>query len=238
MKHIPRIYCPQELGRSVTLFEEQSRRLLSVMRIRRNGELILYNEKAGEWLYSVTSTSGGVVTAEKQQLLRKSSNVARTGLAFCPIKPHNVRIIIEKCTELGITDFYPITSKYTNAGLNLERVEQIAISASEQSERMDVPIIHQIATFEEFATNLPGDFTWLSAVERNEHLKSMKDVVIPSEGGFIVGPEGGWTSEEANFLVQNTIALRISDNILRAETAAIVCTACLCAGQLINESAG
>jgi 16S rRNA (uracil1498-N3)-methyltransferase len=211
------------------LGQEQSAKVLKVLRMKIGHELVIFNTQNEEWLCSISSINKMSVIIKKKQLLRKLPQIAKKALAFCPIKSHKVKFIVEKGTELGITDFYPIRSVFTNNHINHERERQIAISAAEQAERIDVPRFHNVRSLEDFISNLPSDFAWFSTLERKPHLQLIFDIDIPSSSGFIIGPEGGWTEKEALLLEQFTTALTLSGNVLRTETAAILCAAVICA---------
>ena len=137
-----------------------------------------------------------------------------------------MKLVIEKCTELGATDFFLIKSEYTNYMSDIERLRRVAIFASEQSERLDIPQVHNEQELSSFVMNLPIDYKWYSAIERSEKATPILEIAKASRGiGFVIGPEGGFSDAEKELLQQTTIPIRLSTNILRTETAAILCTA-------------
>jgi 16S rRNA (uracil1498-N3)-methyltransferase len=149
----------------------------------------------------------------------------KIGLAFSPIKPHNTGLIIEKCTELGVTDFWPIITKFTNYTFKHQKMEVTAKSAVEQCGRLDIPVLHQETSFESFVNALPADFMWISAMERlGKQYQSIFNIDTSSNNcGFIIGPEGGFSEIERSRLLSLTLPITLSSNILRSETAAIAC---------------
>lgn len=223
-RHIPRIYSPDFNDELFEIPEFQVTHLVSVLRLKEGDSFFAFNKEEGEWLCSIVSIRKKIVKAKKiafQRGFQKSNNLA---LAFSPIKPDNMRIIIEKGTELGVSDFYPIITKYTNSKLNINKLESIAILASEQSERIDIPQIHDELLFEKFTNDLPIDFEWISAIERLENSISTDKLEMKNKNiGFIIGPEGGFSDSEKSILSKKTIPSCISNNILRAETAAVAC---------------
>ena len=223
-RHIPRVYCPQLEGELFHLPAFQIGHLLTVLRLRVGENFLAFNEADGEWLCSIEDTGKTGVVARKITLKRKAQRKSPLALAFCPIKPNNTRLVIEKGTELGVSDFYPVISEFTNQKFNAEKMELVAISAAEQSERLDIPTIHGTLPLGDFVANLPTGFTWLSAIEREENTEYF-DKIGDDSLGFIIGAEGGFSEEEKTMLKQYTTAVHISDNILRAETAAIACLA-------------
>ena len=218
-RHIPRLYC-QNISESFEIEGSQAIHLISVLRLKENDEFLAFNENDGEWLCSISKIKKQNIYANKLKLIRKFQNGPKLALAFCLIKQDNSKLIIEKSTELGATDFYPIISQYTNSSVNISKLETIA----KQSERLDIPKIHDIMQFEEFINNLPDDILWISAIERQDDIKSLSDIDLKDKNcGFIIGPEGGFSENEKKLLTEKTNAVSISKNILRAETAAISC---------------
>ena len=129
--------------------------------------------------------------------------------------------MIQKATELGITKFIPIlTDRTIVRKLNYERINKIIIEASEQSNRLNVPEFHEIIKFDEFikeykkAKIIFGD---INSNNSNLSLKNSNSICI------LVGPEGDFTVEERNKILklENITSLKVNENILRSETAAL-----------------
>ena len=222
-RHIPRIYYDGEIyNNSLILPDRWNNHLIKVFRVKIDDEVIIFNEQYGELLCNITSINKNQITVNCQKLLRQYKRSNKVILAFCLIKCDNVKLIIEKCTELGISDFYPLISDYTQYNkLNIDKLNIIAIQASEQSERLDIPKIHDISNVSEFISKLSNNITWYSAIERIQD--NSNQCVKNQNVGFIVGPEGGFSDREKELLNNKTIPINLSSNILRAETACILC---------------
>lgn len=224
-RHIPRIYYDNKIynSNSLVLPDRWNNHLIKVFRMKIDDEVIVFNEQYGEWLCNIISINKKQIIVNCQKLLRQYKRNNKVILAFCLIKYDNVKLIIEKCTELGISDFYPLISDYTQYNkLNIDKLNIIAIQASEQSERIDIPKIHDIYNINEFISKLSNNITWYSAIERiqdnnNQYVKNQNV-------GFIIGPEGGFSDREKELLNKKTIPINLSSNILRAETACILCS--------------
>ena len=226
-KHIPRIYFNYNNNEYISsnseliLPDRCNNHLINVFRMKIYDEVIIYNKEYGEWLCSITEINRNKILVQCNKLLRKYQNNISASLAFCIIKYDNVKLIIEKCTELGITDFYPLISDYTQySKLNIDKLNLISIQASEQSERLDVPIIHNIFNINEFINNLPINVKWYSAIER---INNTSNIDVKTNIGFIIGPEGGFSEREKKLLINKTEQISLSKNVLRAETACISC---------------
>ncbi|MDR2598491.1 MAG: 16S rRNA (uracil(1498)-N(3))-methyltransferase [Holosporales bacterium] len=199
-----------------------------ILKLKPGAEVIVFNRESGEWSCIIDSVSRHSITVRKERLLQKHlPEQQKLGLAFCPIKPHNTGLIIEKCTELGVTDFWPIISKFTNSTFKFDKMKMIAKGAVEQCGRLDMPTLHREISFENFVNALPFDFLWISALERlRERSQSILDIDTSNRNcGFIVGPEGGFSEIERSRLLEATLPITLATNVLRSETAAIACIA-------------
>ncbi len=211
-----RIYINQILasGQLIEFSKDQRHYLEKVLRLQVGQNFCVFNQTYGEWQIIYEKPSYRCVAQ-----IRKPCVVAPSWLAFAPLKHDPMTFLIEKATELGVTKLQPILTERTNTQrINLERLQKNAIEAAQQCERMDVPIVHEPLAFGMFLKNLPKGVHWYSAIERCE--QSCK---IEYPAGFIIGPEGGWSEFEKLALKDCTKNLSLGDNILRAETAAVVC---------------
>lgn len=134
------------------------------------------------------------------------------------IKKDNFELVVEKCTELGAMIFHPLLAERSEKkDLNIERLRKIAIEASEQSGRVELPVIFEPADLESAVKNFEGT---LFALDFDSQKFPAK---LPSGRiGILIGPEGGWTENERDFFEHKKIkSFSLGPQILRAETAAI-----------------
>ena len=69
-------------------------------------------------------------------------------LYFSIIKNHNLRWLLEKSTELGVKSLHPmITDRVNVRNFNFEKAKLHLKEASEVSERLDLPQLHQVLSF-------------------------------------------------------------------------------------------
>ncbi|MDR0630906.1 MAG: 16S rRNA (uracil(1498)-N(3))-methyltransferase [Holosporales bacterium] len=225
-KHIPRLYI-KDLNEEISfeIVGNQMFKLVAVLRIKSDDKILCFNETQGEWLCSICEIKKSKIIAKKIEFIKTFKEHHKLCFAFCPIKPDRQKIMIEKTTELGVTNFYPVISEYSNAIINIHKWKDIAISAVEQSERLDVPEFREKISFATFMQNLP-DVHWLSAIERqNDAISPVNLKPDIKDIGFIIGPEGGFSKAEKEWLQNKTTPVFISKNVLRSETAGIVCVA-------------
>jgi 16S rRNA (uracil1498-N3)-methyltransferase len=204
-----------------TLNESQTHYLKSVLRFKKGDSISIFNEMYGEWL-AVYDGNKKIILGEK---LKESTLQQPKALAFAPlIKSDLNRFIIEKGTELGVTDFYPLKTQHGQMHkLNHEKMNAWAIEAVEQSERFNVPQIHETKNLSDLLNNT-NSWSFYAAFERDNNAVPYSTIQIHHPSCVIIGPEGGWSLNERNTLSSSDHVKLISlgNNILRAETACIV----------------
>ena len=138
------------LNLTSTLDKSQSHYVSKVMRIKENEVFSLFNE-SGEWEAKILGISKSIVEFNVTKQLRQKENFKELWLAFSPIKSNYSNFMIQKATELGVTKFLPIIFDRTIVRkINKERLEKVIIEAAEQSNRINVPVIEQPQTLENF----------------------------------------------------------------------------------------
>ena len=217
-----RLFFSESLSLNLTakLDKSQSHYVNKVMRIKVNETLSLFNS-SGEWEAKVKEITKGIVEFIVTKQLKHKENSKEIWLAFSPIKSNYFNFMIQKATELGVTRFIPVLTERTIVRkLNQKRINKIIIEATEQSNRLTVPMLDEIVKLENFLkanqkTNIIfGD---LNTDNSKINFKSSDQICI------LIGPEGDFTvKERENILkLKKLIPLKINQNILRSETAAI-----------------
>ena len=221
-----RLFFPENLSLNLTakLDKSQSHYVNKVMRVKVNETFSLFNESV-EWEAKIKEISNGIVGFIITKQLRQKENSKEIWLAFSPIKSNYFNFMIQKATELGVTKFIPvITDRTIVRKINYERVENITIEASEQSNRLLVPKVEKIQNLKSF---LEKNNNKINIIFGDINTKNQKlDPEIQKEDKpicIIIGPEGDFTEAEREQILnfKDVQSLKINDNILRTETAAI-----------------
>lgn len=161
-RHIPRFYVKHEQylknekEKAVSKIQEdycfkisaeQMHHAAGVLRLKPGNEVRIFNGDIGEWKCEICDIKKCTVrcieqikaVAEKKSDL-VGNNKMRITIAFALINPARMSFLIEKVTELGVVEIVPIISQYTQQRkFNLQKAEQIAICACEQSGRLEPP---------------------------------------------------------------------------------------------------
>ena len=202
------------------LDKSQSHYLSKVMRIKTSESFSLFNQ-SGEWEAKVVNINKGIVEFTVVKKLRSAENKKEIWLAFAPIKINYLNLMIQKATEIGVTRFIPILTERTVVRkLNEKRINKIIIEASEQSNRLKVPSLDKLTKFDTFLKSNQNTniiFGDLNTDNKKLDLKNKDPLCI------LIGPEGDFSIKERENIskLKKIIPLKINDNILRSETAAI-----------------
>ena len=208
------------LNLNSTLDKSQSHYLSKVMRINIGKSFSLFNQ-SGEWEAKVENIDKGIVEFLVIKKLRSANREKEIWLAFAPIKLNYLNLMIQKATEIGVTRFIPILTERTIVRkLNEKRINKIIIEASEQSNRLKVPSLDKLTKLDTFLKS--NQNTNIIFGDLNTDNKKI-DPQTKDPLCILIGPEGDFSiKERENILkLKKIIPLKINNNILRSETAAI-----------------
>jgi 16S rRNA (uracil1498-N3)-methyltransferase len=126
---------------------------------------------------------------------------------------------VEKAVELGATHIIPFTSRYSSQNkINNERIRLKMIAALKQCKRSRLPELSPLIKIEKI----------FEEAEFEKFILCDPDGIKPAGKNLdnvcaIIGPEGGFSNEEIEFLEKNPnlIVWKLGVSRLRAETAAI-----------------
>ncbi|MDY0111571.1 MAG: RsmE family RNA methyltransferase [Candidatus Syntrophosphaera sp.] len=150
-------------------------------------------------------------------------------IAFALLKNRNDELIVEKCTELGVSAFFPLITDFSirkPSDNTLSRFQKIAIAAIKQCNNPWLPEIFSPQVLNDAIKTIKvQEYNPILCSERKPEQwlfdLSAEEVGKPC---FMIGAEGGWSSEEFN-LMQDFPDICLAYQITRAETAAIVASA-------------
>ena len=137
-------------------------------------------------------------------------------------------LIIQKLTELGVSTIIPIETTRSIIKLDNKKIikkiarwQTICKEASEQSKRTKIPQITNIISLKELK-NTTFDVKLLCSL--NESSKSIDTYLNKNISSviFVIGPEGGFTKQEEEYLINNDFkSVSLGKRVMRVETAAI-----------------
>ena len=219
-----RVYTQQEISDDMVLKKEQSHYITRVMRLGVGDRLRLFNEVDGDWVVEVTRAKP-LVQAKVIEQVEGVPSCKPLHLFFAPVKQDGTNFIIQKATELGVTDFHPIITERSNTRrVNIERLQKNAVEAAEQCERLDVPKVHELRNIG--AVDFTGKDIYV-CLERRDANPIGQIRFSEKPVGFLVGPEGGLSDADVECLEKlcDFQAISLGSLILRAETACLMALA-------------
>ena len=217
-----RLFFSKSLSINLTdkLDKSQSHYVSKVMRVKEKEVFSLFNN-SGEWEAKILNISKSIVEFNVTKQLRQKENKREIWLAFSPIKSNYFNFMIQKATELGVTKFLPIIFERTIVRkINKERLEKVIIEATEQSNRINIPIIEEPQKLKNFLNN-DMDLIFTDLNTDNTKIDLKKLTTKPT--CVIIGPEGDFSEEEREEILKfnGVQPIKINENILRSETAVI-----------------
>jgi 16S rRNA (uracil1498-N3)-methyltransferase len=174
-KTTPRLYVDHDAiasGSVIALDDDQTHYLKTVMRLRDGDVVRIFNGRNGEFasIWSQTGKKQSVLTVSDQ--LRSVPELGvkpRIHLFFPPIKKDRLDWLIEKSVELGVTDLHPVlTDHVVVRDIKPDRMMRQIIEASEQCERLTVPILHDLMLFKDMMNAPSSDIQLFVALERHD----------------------------------------------------------------------
>lgn len=150
-------------------------------------------------------------------------------IAFSLVNETKIDFILQKCTELGAYDFIPLNLERCKVKIEkkeekkLDRWNLITKEAAEQSYRNVLPKVHNIMNLKDLV-KLDYDLKIFCSTKEKE--KTIKNVLQNNLNCdriiIVVGPEGGISKKEEDFLISNNFTgITFGNTILRTETAPI-----------------
>ncbi len=223
-----RLYVESQLfeNQELMLIENQSHYLQKVMRLKEGDEVLFFNGVDGEWKARIIETLKKTTRLHLISQMRSQQHEGDLWLLFSPLKPKRQEFLVEKATELGVSRLCPLHFERTSVPkVNLEKMRNHTVEAAEQCGRLTIPEIKPLTSLSMLLKSWPQDRTLLFG---DESLSSPSlgtlNLNFQKPYAFLVGPEGGFTSQEFSLLrsFPQAQGVMLNLHILRAETAALV----------------
>ena len=153
-------------------------------------------------------------------------------------KNDKMALILQKTTEIGVTQIVPLHTEYAlqKPGQNrYERWHRVVISATKQCKRAWLPELCDPQTYEASLTQLDQFSLCLllnlhsEQESRVQHIREvLREASHATAIALFVGPEGGFSHQEVTAAIESgCVPVTLGSNILRTETAAIVAVAAI-----------
>ena len=216
-----RLFADPLTAGTIPLDAEQSHHARAVLRLRVDDAVELF-DRAGAVATGVITRIEDVVMVRVERVDRPAALSATTIAAAVP-KGDRADWMIEKLSELGIARFVPLRTARSVVhpeGAKLDRWKRIATESAKQCKRPGLMEIDPLTPLQEFICSIDPRTGVYLAIDGDAPLPS---IISGGQLAILVGPEGGWTPEEAQQMRDHGLTpARLGPTILRIETAAIV----------------
>jgi 16S rRNA (uracil1498-N3)-methyltransferase len=228
----PSLATPLAAGATFELDAPRTHYLLRVLRLRTHDEVRCFDGQGDEWLGHVSETSSrGCQLTMDDALRREPPPRTRVHLGLALVKSDPMNMAMQKATELGATDLWPLRTQRSEGNLQGARAEKrtqhwtrVIEAAATQCERLHLPVLHELHSLHDFLPVAPpGRMLLLDpGGEAFPQQLPRSDIVL------LVGPEGGWSDTERDEAVAaGALKCRLGRLVLRAETVPIAALAAL-----------
>lgn len=204
---------------SILIDSEECNHIINVMRHKVDDEIYISNGLGKIFRCQINLIKKELVQAKilsEYQFEEKFPNIT-----FCIPRLRSAErfeFAIEKCTELGITNFiFFQADRAISKGFNQKRIEKIFISAMKQSLLSWLPRVKYVSSIKDIDL-LSGEKLIFDQLATKYFESS-----IVKEGNdyfLLFGPEGGFSTEESSVL-NSSAKFNLAGNRLRSETAII-----------------
>ncbi|OGI10589.1 MAG: hypothetical protein A3I68_06780 [Candidatus Melainabacteria bacterium RIFCSPLOWO2_02_FULL_35_15] len=215
--------------------QEQAHKISRVLRLRENDQIVLLDGTG--LIYNAQIISFFSKAVQCRLLSRRSTNTdpeLKITIAQSVLKGPKFDYVLQKCTEIGISEFIPVTTERTviriegemsrDLDRKINRYEKIVQDAAEQSERGFVPVVKNLMTVDELCkVNLTAYDLKLVCTERSQ-TNGIKEVLNSIQSKvqkilLLIGPEGGFTEDEIKQVLPGGFTpVSLGKRIYRSET--------------------
>ncbi len=226
---VSRLYVPVPLtlNEVLGLDDDNGHYVRTVLRLKKDDSIILFNGKGGEFACLLVEVSRkAVLVRVKSWAERNVESPLRITLGLGISRGDRMDLSVQKAVELGVNRITPIMSERCVVQLKGEKEQQrlqhwqkIVQHAAEQSGRMVLPELTTVEAIQNWVGNQCGLKIFLDPYAESSLADLSPDI---REVALLTGPEGGFTDQErAIAKASGFIPVRLGSRILRTETAAI-----------------
>jgi 16S rRNA (uracil1498-N3)-methyltransferase len=212
------------------LASSQTHYLLTVLRLKSDDSVLVFNGRDGEWRARLAGADRRSATLISEQLTRPQAAAMDLHYLFAPLKHARLDYMVQKAVELGVSRLQPVLTRHTQTErVNIGRMRANAVEAAEQCGILNVAEVSEpvslalalerldtsrVLVFCDEDAPIADPMSALMAARRDDRQVAL---------AVLIGPEGGFADHERNAILKqkSTIRLALGPRILRADTAAV-----------------
>lgn len=234
-----RFFIPAEWIRheTVTIDGSVVHQIRDVLRLQAGDRVAVLDNSGWEYEVALEEVSRGVVEGKicgKRNLAEPAAEIV---LYQALLKGTRFDIVLQKCTEVGVSAFVPVVCERCVARYpgdkKMERWHRIIVEAAEQSGRGKLPLLEAAMPFQQACQSAVGYSIIAQAEGKAPGLRSiLRSKPLSTSSGvtdkvnLFIGPEGGFSPLELEVASRcGMTPVSLGRRVLRAETAGLVALA-------------
>ncbi len=197
-----------------------------VLRMKTGSKFTFFNELEREWMAEVLEIGRRTAIANVKDVVQRDTEPKMDIHLYqaIPKKTALFELVIQKATEIGVSHIYPLITKRTEKRrlTKFERLQTIAIEATEQCRRLSVPTVHHPVDFNDTIKKAKEAYVAYEYETSKTLDQYYPEIKKQKEAHIFIGPEGGFDQKEIDFALRHKAKLfTLGPRILRTETASI-----------------
>lgn len=236
IKRAMQLFYSTKVNGNIIELEEEETRHLRVLRKNLGDQLEIVDGKGKRYTATLTALHKKASLLSIQSTITSEAPRVQLHIAIAPTKNiSRFEWFLEKATEIGITEIFPILCEHSERSrIRLDRLNKIVVSAMKQSNRLFLPHLHELVSFETFLKDYSNKGQKFIAHCEDQPKKQLatnyraqQDVLV------LIGPEGDFSvTEIEQALAGGFVPVSLGNHRLRTETAGVVACHTI---QLLNE---
>ena len=232
-----------DINSTYILSKDDSNHIVRIMRKKISDKIyVVFNDEIKCICNIVNDNIEGVIVKPYEEVIGSNELLTKITVAIPPLKNDKTEYLIQKLTELGVSNIVLFNSERNIAKIKkdkvdakLKRWQKIIKEAAEQSKRNLIPDIIYINNFENLIEYSKSQDYKMVAYEKesinedNYNLKKLLNGPLDNKSVIAVfGSEGGLSEKEIDTLTSSEFdVISLGKRILRAESAPLYFTSCV-----------
>lgn len=228
---MPRFFSDVILNDVIEIVGNDAKHISKVLRMAIGEPLVVCDLKGYDYECKIKAIEPAKVTLKIEKKIKSTTepNIKVSLYQGLP-KGDKFDFIVQKAVELGVSEIIPVFMERCvvhieekNRQKKIERYNRIALEASKQSNRSQLPIVKPFVSYIEALNKMQhSNLSILFYEKSNLSLKPIIQGVKPKNISIMVGPEGGFSDSEIEVARSLKVTMAsMGKRILRCETAPI-----------------
>tara|TARA_B100001173_G_C15830253_1_gene480119 strand:+ start:34 stop:762 length:729 start_codon:yes stop_codon:yes gene_type:complete len=210
------------------LNKDESHHLINVLRVKIDSHIWLTDGEGGTYYCKIDNftTNSTVEGSVLESHMNQNELTYHINLGLAIIKNSRMKIAVEKSVESGIKELTPLyLDRSIKSSVSLEKMKAVMRSGVKQSMRSIIPKFNPVSSLEDWYD--PEALNIVALIEAEDTLTLFKDKINSAVNSnkkiaILIGPEGGFSSKEKEFIYDNKfLKVSVAKAVLRSETAVV-----------------